>query len=44
MKCARCNTDRPPANLTRVDEQLVCPDCLSKQALYQIAHQRPRRD
>jgi len=41
MTCSRCPTERPLANLTRVGDELVCPECLSKVALYQIAHQQP---
>jgi DNA-directed RNA polymerase subunit RPC12/RpoP len=28
MKCSRCGSPRPRANLTSVGDELVCPECL----------------
>jgi hypothetical protein len=42
-RCSRCQAERPRANLTQVVDELVCPECLAKQAEYQISHQKPIR-
>ena len=39
--CTRCATRRPLANLTRVGDELVCPEDLYRQAEHQISHQKP---
>jgi recombinational DNA repair protein (RecF pathway) len=38
-QCARCHAPRPPANLTLIAGERVCPECLYRKAEYDITHQ-----